>query len=295
MVIGENVMVSFGDKALKDRIENYKKNFDGKHGAIIVQGNVEERKHGVFEKGVSFGADAVEIKLGQGSKQGLGGEIKFEEEEKARYYKEMGFTVLKSPDGLFQRHASPGTISMETLKEDLLKCKKFNVPVWIKVAIGKDILVLLKWLEELKKKEKIPIEVVTVDGFGGGTGMSPWYIMNESNIPSAALLSLKRIFSFDLVLAGGYCDGMDVSKALMLGARAVAMGRAFLIASKIGKEDGIKNYCEALKEELQMVCATQRVKQVKELIGRRENLFPLTQEAAALFGIPFNVESLLGK
>jgi len=45
------------------------------------------------------------------------------------------------------------------------------------------------------------------------------------------------------------------------------------------------NYVKSLKEDLQMVCATQRVRSVKDLKGRRERLYPLTKEAAEVFGL----------
>jgi len=293
-VIGENVLASYGENALKERIKAFLDSYDKKKGAIIVQANIEDRKQGVFEKAVSFGAMAIEIKLGQGAKMCLGGEITFVESELAEKYKKLGYKVIQKSPTVFQRHSSPGSISKEELKQTVLKYKSLKVPIWIKTGIGRGILQLIEWIEELNKKEKAGVTCLTIDGFGGGTGMSPWLIMNETGIPSASVLQfLNKKYSFDIAIAGGYSDGTDAAKALMLGANSVSLGRAFLIAAAVGKEKGIKNYCSALKEELQMVCATQRASSVQEIIGKKQNLFALKEEAAKMFGLSCEPKDVL--
>lgn len=95
------------------------------------------------------------------------------------------------------------------------------------------------------------------------------------------------------MLTGGFANGMDVGKALMLGADSVAMGRAFLISANINKAKGIVNFVEAIKEELGMLCATQRVDKVQLLKERKNNLLALTKEAGKMFGIEHEVKKLL--
>ena len=102
LVIGENMIATHGKKGLKKRIDAYLKNFDGKFGAVIVQGNGTDIKAGVFKAAKEFGAHGIELKLGQGAKQNLGGEIKFKGEEDAKKYSNMGYYVEKNPDGSFQ-------------------------------------------------------------------------------------------------------------------------------------------------------------------------------------------------
>jgi glutamate synthase domain-containing protein 2 len=295
IAIGENIFSTYGQKGLKDRIQPFLDEYN-KQGAMIVQGNVEDRKLGVFEKGLELGAHGIEIKLGQGAKMGLGGEIFFDCKEVEKYRK-LGYTIIEK-EGVCQRHSSPGSIKKNEIKEMLIKYSDFKVPIWIKIAIGNGIIEFLEFLNELKRKEKIRLEAVVVDGYGGGTGMSPWPIMNEFNLPSACILSYLKKLRFDLIVAGGYSDGIDVAKAMMMGADGVAMGRPFIIASnlinfagldekqkKLPKEQGIVNFAGALKEELQMVCATQRVDDVNKLKNRRENLIALSENSATLFGL----------
>ncbi|MEM4222246.1 MAG: glutamate synthase-related protein [archaeon] len=275
-VIGENILATFGEQFVKESIKQYKDNYVGA-GGIIFQGNPIDIKLGLFEKAVSYGADGIEIKLGQGAKQGLGGEIKFEENPEK--YEKLGYKVIKNPDGTYQRHTPPG--SLENLEETLENVKGFGVPVWIKIGFGNGIFKFMDYLDDLKNKG-YRIDCLTIDGFGGGTGMSPWIIMNEMNISSGAALSKIKERKYSLILAGGYSDGADVCKAMMLGADGVAMGRPFLIAAKVGD---INKFKEALKEEIQMICATLRVKNVSKIKGKRENLFALSEEAKQLFGL----------
>jgi len=296
MAIGENILSTYGMKGLKERIKPFLDEC-GKEGAVIVQGNVEDRKLGVFEKAIEIGAHGIELKLGQGAKMGLGGEIMFDCKE-AEKYKKLGYTIVGEKRGVCERHSSPGSIKKSEIRETLIKCSDFKVPIWIKIAVGNGIIEFLEFLNELKKKERIRLEAVVVDGYGGGTGMSPWPIMNEFSLPSACVLSYFKKLRFDLIVAGGYCDGIHVAKAMMMGADGVAMGRAFIIASnltnfielderqkKLPKEQGIVNFVEALKEELQMVCATQRIDDVNKLKNRRENLVALSENSARLFGL----------
>lgn len=283
-VIGENIFPTYGEEGLKARIKPFLENYE-KEGAVLVQGNVEDRKLGVLEKAIEFGAHGVELKFGQGAKQGLGGEIRFSSKEDAERYKKLGYTVIQRPDGSFERHSSPGSIEKEEVRKLLIRYSELGVPIWAKIGIGRGIVEFLELLSEMKREQGVKLEAVTVDGHGGGTGMSPWLVMNETSIPSPCLLSKRRNFNFDLLVAGGFADGISIAKALMLGAKGVAMGRAFLVAASVGKSNGIVKFVDALREELQMICAMLRIKSVDKLIGRRENLIALNDEAARLFGL----------
>lgn len=285
VVIGENVLATYGNAGLKERIRPFLDNYK-KKGAMIVQGNGEDIKQGVFEKGAALGAHAIEVKIGQGAKQGLGGEIKFEGDEQAEKYRKLGYIIVKNKDGSYQRHVQPGSLSDEQLKKNMIKFSKLGLPIWVKTGMGTGIMKLISTLQILKKEQGIKIECLTIDGFGGGTGMSPWLIMNEMSVPSATIFSmLEEKPKFDILLAGGYNSGLDAGKAMMLGARGVSMGRPFLIAANVAKAEGVVNYVEAMKEELQMLCATQKVTSVENLIGRKQNLYPLDAQAAHMFGL----------
>lgn len=284
--IGENILVTFGKEGLKNRMKPYLDNYK-KIGGVVVQGNATDQKGNIFEYGKEFGAHAIELKLGQGAKQGLGGEIKFDGAELAEKYKKAGYLVVKNPDGTYQRHTMPGSLKEEDLRNALIKYAELGLPIWAKIAVGRGILKLISMLEKVKKEQGIPFECLTIDGQGGGTGMSPWLIMNETCLPSASVFGvLKEKISFDILLAGGYADGADIAKAMMLGAKGASLGRPFLIAASMDKTgSGVSNYVKALQEELQMFCATQRTDSVDKLVGRRGNLAPLSAYAAELFSL----------
>ncbi len=285
IVIGENVLATYGKSGLKERIKPFFDNYE-KYGALILQGNAEDIKQGIFEVAIDYGAHAIEVKLGQGAKQGLGGEIRFEGEKQAEKYKELGYIVIENNDGSYQRHVMPGSLSYKELKDNLVKYSETGLPIWIKTGFGVGITKLISDLQKIKKEQGVKIECLTIDGYGGGTGMSPWLVMNEMSLPSGAVFSaLKKKPDFDILLAGGYNNGIDIGKAMMLGASGVSMGRPFLIAANCAKSEGVVNYVEALKEELRVLCATQKVESVAGLVGKRKNLYPLSKEAADLFGL----------
>jgi hypothetical protein len=293
MVIGESVLPTYGRAGLKARMKPYDDNRT-KYGALVVQGNGHDIQARVFEEAKSLGADAIEIKLGQGAKQNLGGEVTFTDAKEVKRYERMGFFVVKNPDGSFQRHANPGSIKEEELRDLMIKKSDLGLPIWVKTGIGRGIVKLIAMLDRLKKEQGIPLACVTVDGFGGGTGMSPWLVMNETSIPSGSLFSALRMKpGFDIVLAGGYNTGFDMAKGMMLGANGVSMGRAFLIAAGSQKDRGIVNFAKALEEELKMACAIQRVPTVEGLVGRRKNLFALSEEAERVFGISRKMDEIL--
>jgi glutamate synthase domain-containing protein 2 len=282
-VIGENVYPTYGDEGLKNSIKPFLDNYQNK-GAIIVQTNLEDQKAGVPEKAIAMGAHGIEIKLGQGAKMGLGGEIKFQGKELAEKYRKMGYGIIDDGNDVYERHSTPSSIVFEDLKKTLIKYSELKVPIWIKVAAGHGIIELIEFLSETKKKENLKLEAVTIDGYGGGTGMSPWMIMNEMGIPSASVLSKLKKVNFSIIVAGGYCDGSDVAKALMLSADAVSMGRPFLIAANVAQEKGVANLASAIQEELRMISACLRKDKLIYINGMRDNLQPLSMDAAKMFG-----------
>jgi isopentenyl diphosphate isomerase/L-lactate dehydrogenase-like FMN-dependent dehydrogenase len=306
-VLGENVMVTYGEKEVKAIIDAYLKKYDGKHGAVLIQGNAIEVRNGIFELAKKYGAHGIEVKIGQGAKQGLGGEINFSDKKEATKYKKLGFSIEENADGTFQRHADPGSLSTKELRATIEKYKKLGLPIWVKTGVGRGLVRLIKDLDAINRRNKNVIKALTIDGLGGGTGMSPWLIMNETSIPSAAIMSIiKKKLSFDIILAGGYNTGIDIAKCLMLGAQGTSMGRSFNIAGNAEKHldtminklkikgwQGVDNFVKAVKEEVQMVCATQKTNNVAGLYNRRKNLFALDDTAGKTFGLPTDPKEVL--
>ena len=106
----------------------------------------------------------------------------------------------------------------------------------------RELAMALKWGSKAK------IDLLTIDGSSGGTGMSPWRMMEEWGIPSLYLHSAAYEFAKkltdkgervpDLAFAGGFSSEDGVLKALALGApftKAVCMGRALMIPGMVGK------------------------------------------------------------
>ncbi len=100
----------------------------------------------------------------------------------------------------------------------------------------------------IKWGSKAKIDLLTIDGAPGGTGMSPWRMMEEWGMPSLYLHSAAYEFCKkltdrgervpDIAFAGGFCSEDGVFKALALGApfvKAVCMGRALMIPGMVGK------------------------------------------------------------
>ena len=103
----------------------------------------------------------------------------------------------------------------------------------------------------VKFASEAKIDLLTVDGAGGGTGMSPWRMMNEWGIPTVYIESLlykflKRLdekgeFIPSCSIAGGLALEDHIFKAIALGApyiKAVCMGRSTLTAAMVGKTQG---------------------------------------------------------
>jgi glutamate synthase domain-containing protein 2 len=95
------------------------------------------------------------------------------------------------------------------------------------------------------------LDLITIDGAPGGTGMSPWPMMNEWGIPTFYLESLayqfcerltrKGIRVPDIAIAGGFSTEDGVFKAIAMGSpyvKAVCMGRALMIPGMVGKNIG---------------------------------------------------------
>jgi glutamate synthase domain-containing protein 2 len=100
----------------------------------------------------------------------------------------------------------------------------------------------------IKWSSKAKIDLLTIDGAPGGTGMSPWRMMEEWGMPSIYLHSAAAEFAQkladkgervpDLAFAGGFSAEDHMFKALALGApfvKAVCMGRAMMIPGMVGK------------------------------------------------------------
>ncbi len=279
------------------RIEVYKRYHQG-YGEILVQMNVEDTRLGVAEYVFKkHGLDTIELKWGQGAKC-IGGEIKVNSLERALELQKRGYIVTPDPsnpinqaaykDGSikeFERHSRLGFIDEEGFYKEVARLRKIGFKrITLKTgAYGlRELAMALKWGSRAK------IDLLTIDGSSGGTGMSPWRMMEEWGMPSLYLHSAAYEFSKkladmgekvpDLAFAGGFSSEDGVFKALALGApftKAVCMGRALMIPGMVGKN--IKNWMEEgkLPQTVSQFGTTPEEifvnwEDVKEIVGAKE-------------------------
>jgi len=231
------------------------------YGAIILQANVEDTKLGAQEYAIEkLGVEAVELKWGQGAKD-IGGEVKIKSFEKAQLLKKRGYIVLPDPldpttkeefkKGVFtefERHSRVGMVTEDSFVERVEQLRKAGAK-YITLKTGAyrpaDLARAIKYASLAK------IDYLTVDGAGGGTGMSPWRMMNEWGVPGIELWSLlyeycerlvkKGEYLPDIVVAGGFALEDQMFKGLALCApyaKAIGMARAPLAAAMVGKTIG---------------------------------------------------------
>lgn len=172
-------------------------------------------------------ADAIEIKIGQGAKGGMGGFLpgkKVTEEIAKIRGVEMGKDV-HSP----ACHSDIKNTEDLKKKIDWLRELTGGTPIIIKLAAG-DIE------NDLKLAVKANPDIIAIDGIEGGTGASPEVILNEVGIPTISALakareSLDRLGARqELWIGGGLSKGSDFAKALALGADAAFCATSLLIA-----------------------------------------------------------------
>lgn len=173
-------------------------------------------------------ADAIEIKIGQGTKPGMGGHLPGEkvtpEIAKIRN-KPLGQDVI-SPSKF------PDVTTKEELKElvSQLRMASEGRPIGIKIAAGR----IEKDLEYCVFAEP---DFITIDGRGGATGASPKLVRDATSVPTVYALYRARKYldsvgsDVDLVITGGLRVSSDFAKALAMGADAVAIASAALIAA----------------------------------------------------------------
>jgi len=245
---------------MERRVKAYRKWYDGK-GGIIVQANVEDTKLGVPEYVIEkLGIEIFELKWGQGAKD-IGGEVKLPSLERALQLKERGYIVLPDPTnpaaqkafesgGIteFERHSRLGMVDEESFLAAVEHLRSVGAKyVTLKTGAYRpaDLARAIKYSSDAK------IDLLTIDGAGGGTGMSPWRMMNEWGIPTVELecltyqicerLKAKGAYIPPIAMAGGLSLEDHIFKAMALAApyvKAICLGRAMMTAAMVGKTHG---------------------------------------------------------
>ncbi|PIS33487.1 MAG: FMN-binding glutamate synthase family protein [Candidatus Omnitrophica bacterium CG08_land_8_20_14_0_20_41_16] len=239
------------------RIEIYKR-FHEDYGEILVQMNVEDTRLGVAEYiRKKHKLEAIELKWGQGAKC-IGGEIKVRSLDRALELQKRGYIVTPDPslyvnqeafkDGAikeFERHSRLGFVSEEGF---LAEVKRLRDLGFKRVTLKTGAYSMRELAMAIKYSAMAKIDLLTIDGAPGGTGMSPWRMMEEWGIPTFYLEALTYEFCQkltkkgmrvpDIAIAGGFSAEDHIFKVIAMGApfvKAVCMGRALMIPGMVGK------------------------------------------------------------
>ena len=272
LAIGENVvgmdMESKFDKGkvisssdLEWRVQCFREWQTEGYGEIFVQANVEDTMLGVQEYAIKkLGVKAVELKWGQGAKD-IGGEVKIKDLAKAQELQARGYVVLPNPSNHvvieafkkgafheFERHSRVGMVTKDGFLKRVEELRKAGAK-WITLKTGAyrpvDLARAVKFASLAK------LDLLTVDAAGGGTGMSPWRMMNEWGIPGIELHSMLRQYLDKLAargeyippiaLAGGFTFEDQIFKGFALCApyvKLIAWARSPLAAAMVAKNIG---------------------------------------------------------
>ena len=173
-------------------------------------------------------SDAIEIKIGQGTKPGMGGHLPGEKvtSEVAKIRGKNEGEDIQSPSKF------PEINSKEDLKAmvSMLRERSEGRPIGIKIAAGR----IERDLEHCVYAEP---DFITIDGRGGATGSSPFFLREATTVPTIYALARARKYldsvnsDISLIITGGLRVSADFAKALAMGADAVAIASAGLIAA----------------------------------------------------------------
>lgn len=280
---------------LKRRVEAYRRYREAPYGDILVQMNVEDTKFGVAEYAVnSLGVETIELKWGQGAKC-MGGEIKVPSLERALELQKRGYIVTPDPSNQavqaafkagaikeFERHSRLEFVDQEAFMREVARLRSLGAKrVTLKTGAYamRELAMAIRWSSDAR------IDLLTIDGAGGGTGMSPWRMMEEWGVPTfylqcmanelLGMLAKKQAYVPSVAIAGGFSTEDHIFKVLALGApytKAVCMGRALMIPGMVGK-----NIDEWLK-------TNKLPKELKPFGSSKEEIFVCYEELRAKYG-----------
>ncbi len=239
------------------RVRSYRALWDGKFGEIAIQTNVEDQRSGVDDYVLSkLEVNVIERKWGQGAKA-IGGEVRLNSIERALELKKRGYLVVPDPEDptiqaafragafkTFERHSRVGFPDKRSFVEDVENLREKGAKyVFLKTGAYRPEVVAFT----MKAASEAKIDMLTFDGAGGGTGMSPVPMMNEMSTPTVHLEAqvlqcaeiLKRQGKYvpDLVIAGGFVNEGQMYKSIAMSnlgggplVKAIAMARAPITA-----------------------------------------------------------------
>jgi len=312
IVIGENVVGIDREAVIKNgkivkapeldrRINTYLRYYDG-YGAMIVQMNVEDTRNGVAEYVIDKYGDKIiiELKWGQGAKD-IGGEIQVDSLGYALFLKDRGYVVDPDPTKpevqkafehgaikTFARHSRLGYTdlsSAEKVQESFMQSVDYLRKIgYKKISLKTGSYGMEALAMSIRYATDAKLDLLTVDGSGGGTGMSPWNMMETWGVPSillhsktyeyASILAARGEKVVDIAFAGGLAREDHIFKALALGApftKLICMGRAAMIPGFVGSN--IEGVLKPARKEIVSGNWDDLAPSVKELGSTPEEIF----------------------
>lgn len=224
-------------------------------------------------------SDAIEIKIGQGTKPGMGGHL-----PASKVTKEIArIRNKKENEDIISPPKFPNIHSKEDLKNFVSELRKRSDgrPIGIKIAAGR----IESDLEYITYANP---DFITIDGRGGSTGASPKFIKDATTVPTIyALYRAKKFLTnhnldIDLVITGGFRLSSDIAKAIAMGANAVAIGTAAMMAiacqqyriCQTGKcPTGVATQDESLEKRLNIDISAQRLTNYLTVINNELKTF----------------------
>jgi len=264
MVIGENLVPVGGyrraagaESPILARLRAYTQECPPGLGGVVVQQSTEDADSEVWNLVYSdpsvrdlieSGRLAFELKTGQGAKPGLGGMTVVDAADARRLADRFAVRDVLDGDG-WLRCATPGTFTEEILRQQV-RFMRNNFPrarVWVKFHPGRDVAhaATTAW--------QAGADAVTVDGAQGGTGWAPRVFLDQVGLPLGECL--RRIGRPEgcLLASGRIWEGGRAVRALALGATAVGLGRAALLAVDEDADAGLIRLVEALALEARLL------------------------------------------
>ena len=264
MVIGENVVPMHGYGRLEpsggliDRIRAYATAVPDGLGGVVVQQSTEDADAEVWNlvysdpfatRLLASGRLAFELKVGQGAKPGLGGMTVLTTSAASAVADQYAVDAAFGTTGGVLRSSSPGTFTEEILRQQvhLMRNNYPRARVWVKLHPGRDVghAAQVAW--------SAGADAVTVDGAEGGTGWAPSVFLDHVGLPLAECLRRIGKHDAELLVSGRIWEGSRALKCLAMGASAVGLGRAALLAVAEDPDEGLVRLVRCLELELQLL------------------------------------------
>ena len=262
-------------------------------------------------------ADGLEIYISQGAKPGFGGQLMAK-----KVTRELA-AIRGIPEGIDLRSPSrhPDILGADDLVikvEEFREATGYRIPVSVKLGAG-------RVRDDIKIAYKDGFDFVEIDGMQGSTGAGGAEVMEHVGVPTIAAITqavdalreVDGLGKMQIVLMGGIRDGIDAVKGLCLGADAVAMGTAVIIAggciacmqchvgqcvtgiatqdpvhekryNPVAEARNIHRYLEGVRWQIAALTRALGYARTRDL--NRGDLVALTRDAAAMTGLPYEPE-----